>query len=115
MQVLRRAAFGTARSSAFLATFVVIFQARLEIEAALTAQSSICAQRNLYSSYGSSMPSWLCRLILHKYTYWLMGPWCRSYDVRNHRRLLDLLVAVHRGQEASRRARPCVDRALGLV
>jgi len=83
MQVLSKAAFGTVRSSAFLATFVVIFQ------------SGICAQRNLYASYGHSMPSWLTRMVLHKYVYWMLGfSTCLSLFVEDKKRRGELALYV---------------------
>lgn len=49
------------RSSAFLSTFVVIFQGLM------------CSQRNLYYAINAKAPAWLLDLVAHRLFYWFAG------------------------------------------
>jgi len=89
-KVLRRSIFGTMRSSAFLSTFVVIFQGLM------------CSQRNLYYAINAKAPAWLLDLVAHRLFYWFAGmSTCLALFLEEKRRRDVLaLYVLPRGAEA---------------
>lgn len=60
-RILLKAFIGTMRSSAFLATYVTIFQ------------GLVCSQRNIYYALHGRVPEWIEKILLHKLYYWMAG------------------------------------------